>query len=298
MSPNQPPLDFDDADVILAFPEYHVQVPLLGRGTFKVAYLADTPNGERVIKILTDSIEADPDDESAPVEALPERLARELEGMALVDSPHVVKILSTPQVTQIGSGRYIVYEEPFYGGGTLQEKLAFGPLPPSEAEALVRALLMAVQDLWDQQGIVHRDIKPGNIVFSEDGRPILLDLGIALYTALSGLTDSLAQSPRTTIYAAPEQFEVRRFAKIDFRTDLFQVGIVGYQAVSGTHPFLAPGVTSVDAYIESLFNENPVDVSGLNCSDELKAVLGRLLAHRPNRRFRSIAEPLKILGQV
>lgn len=298
MSPNQPPLDFDDADVVLAFPEYHVQVPLLGRGTFKVAYLADTPNGQRVIKILTDAIEADPDDESAPVEALPERLARELEGMALVDSPHVVKLLSTPQVTQIGAGRYIVYEEPFYGGGTLQEKLAFGPLPPDEAEALVRALLMAVQDLWDQQGIVHRDIKPGNIVFSEEGRPILLDLGIALYTALSGLTDSLAQSPRTTIYAAPEQFEVRRFAKIDFRTDLFQVGIVGYQAVSGAHPFLAPGVTSVDAYIESLFNEIPVDVSGLNCSDELKTVLGRLLAHRPNRRFRSIAEPLRILGQV
>lgn len=296
MPPIPQQLNFGDDDVVAAFPNYQVHTPHLGRGSFKVAYLAEADDGQRVLKILTEPIEADLDEESSSVDALPERLARELEGMSLVDSPHVVKLVAAPAIVQIGGDRYITYEEPFYPGGTLQEKLVAGPLLPEEAETLVRVLLLAVQDLWDQQAIVHRDIKPGNIVYTVDGDPVLLDLGIALYTALSGLTDSLGQSPRTTIYAAPEQFELRRFAKIDFRTDLFQIGIVGYKAVTGSHPFLDRGVTDVDSYVQKLFQEVPVDTSGLNCSSELRAVLGRLLAHRPNRRFRTIAEPLRMLG--
>jgi serine/threonine protein kinase len=290
------PLSFNDNDVVSAFPDYLVQVPRLGRGTFKVAYFASSDAGGRVVKILTDSVDLQPDDDSSPSDALPERLARELEGMALVDSAHVVKVLSTPEIVKIGSSHYIVYEEPYYPGGTLQDRLKLGPLSSEDAENLVVALLAAVRDLWSQQGIVHRDIKPGNIVYDEHDKPILLDLGIALYTALSELTDSMQQSPRTTIYAAPEQFEMRRFAKIDFRTDLFQIGIVGYEAVSGQHPFLEKGVTSVEAYLDSLFKEEPVDVSHLTCSDQLKVVLARLLAHRPNRRYRNISEPLEILG--
>jgi serine/threonine protein kinase len=290
------PLGFDDSDVVAAFPGYQIKVPRLGRGTFKVAYYAESDSGGRVVKILTDSVDVQPEDDGSPSDALPERLARELKGMALVDSEHVVKVLSTPEIVKIGSSHYIVYEEPFYPGGTLQDRLRDGPLSSDDAEMLVGSLLAGVGDLWGQQRIVHRDIKPGNIVYDENDKPVLLDLGIALYTALSELTNSMEMSPRTTIYAAPEQFEMRRFAKIDFRTDLFQIGIVGYEAVTGKHPFLEAGVTSVEVYLDSLFSAEPVDMSHLACSDELKAVLTRLLAHRPNRRYRNVNEPLQILG--
>ena len=194
-----PALPFEDHEVVDAFAPYVVQTPPLGRGSFKVAYFAETLAGPRVLKILTEPIDIDPDGEEVPAEALPERLARELEGMSLVQSPHVVKVLSPPKLVAIGTRSFIAYEEPHYGGGTLSDRLLAGPLSPPDAQALVLALLHAVQDLWDQQAIVHRDIKPGNIVFDDEGRPVLLDLGIALYTALSGLTDSVAQSPRTTI---------------------------------------------------------------------------------------------------
>jgi serine/threonine protein kinase len=290
------PLRFNDADVSLAFPEYTVHTPMLGQGSFKVAYLADTSAGERVLKILTEPVQADTEGEIESTDEIPSRVVRELEGMAQVSSPYVVRIVAPPEIVKIGTDAYIVYEEPYYSGGTLQDRLAGGALPGPEAQTLVCHLLAAVKDLWDQRGIVHRDIKPGNIAYNAQGDAVLLDLGIALYTALSGLTSSFDASPRTTTYAAPEQFELRRFSSIDFRTDLFQIGIVAYEAVAGRHPFLSPGQVSVEAYIDKLFNSKPIDTSGLPCSPELREVIARLLAMRPNGRYRSIDEPLSKLG--
>jgi serine/threonine protein kinase len=289
------PLPFSESEVIEAFPDLHVHMPELGRGSFKVAYLARDEAGSRVLKILTDPFGEEDEAGEGQLPGLPERLARELSGMAEVNSPHVVKIISEPKRISIGGSDYIVYEEPYYSGGTLADRIASGPLSPEEVEQLVIALLRGVQDLWDQRHIVHRDIKPGNIAFDSDGNPVLLDLGIALYSDLSGLTQSNAASPMTTIYAAPEQFEMRRFATIDFRTDLFQIGIVAFIALTGQHPFLHEGVTDVASYIDKLFQDIPVDVSGLDCSEELRTVLSRLLEHQPNRRYRVIRQPLAIL---
>ncbi|MGV8911439.1 MAG: serine/threonine-protein kinase [Rhodoglobus sp.] len=294
-----PRMFFDDNDVVRAFPEYELAIPFLGRGGFKVAYHASAGDGERVVKILTDPLDAETDQDGFVSGELPERLARELAAMAQVVSPHVVQILSEPRRIQLGEQyEFITYEEPYYSGGTLEDRIALTPLDAETAQQLVIALLSAVQDLWEQRQIVHRDIKPGNIVFDAEDRPVLLDLGIALYTGMPTLTDSLAESPRTLIYAAPEQFEPRRYAQIDFRTDLFQIGIVGFKAVSGVHPFVPSGSPTVDRYMATLLGDSPIDLSILNCSPELREVLGRLLARRPSRRYRTITEPLSKLREA
>lgn len=297
MTPSLPPLPFEIAEVSAAFPSYAIVQPELGRGSFKVAYQVEAPDGIRVLKILTDPIESDIE-EFTP-EVLPERLARELEGMAKIDSPHIVRILDGPGLFAIGTQRYVCYEEPYYSGGTLAHRLEDGPLSSDEAEQLVVALLLAVNALWNSGQIVHRDIKPANIVYDSAHNPILLDLGIALYSTLSSLTASNQDSPKTPKYAAPEQFEVRRYASIDFRTDLFLIGVVAYEALTGNHPFIRSNISSIDEYLLLLLSDDPVDLSALPpCRDEFRAVLARLLAKRPNRRYRDISEPLRALGHA
>ncbi|TCL80158.1 MULTISPECIES: serine/threonine-protein kinase [unclassified Rathayibacter] len=289
------PLPFEDADVQTAFPNYQIHVPMLGRGTFKVAYrFSGEAPSDYVLKILTDPVALEVDGQEVDVGTLPERLARELAGMSLVSSPHLAQMVAAPVVTDINGGRFIVYEERYYGGGTLEDRLAGGPLDADQTEALVIALLLAVQALW-QEGIVHRDIKPANIVFDDANTPVLIDLGIALHTGLSDLTESYDESPKTPIYAAPEQFGARRYAEIDVRTDQFLIGIVGYQALTGVHPFRTPDITRREQYIHKLLTFENVDSSLLNCSPELQAVLIRMLAPKPNRRFRTIEEPLRVL---
>jgi serine/threonine protein kinase len=278
-----------------AFPDFDIQWP--GReGAFKAAYEAAIDDEFSMLKVLHEPIPVDLDGDNS-IE-MPERFSREMKAMALVDSPHVVKIERSPQPATIGMRQHIWYVEPLYRGGTLDELISKGP-QPELAESLALALLAGVRDMWTQAGIVHRDIKPSNIAFDDYRHPVLLDLGIAFHKDLTALTDAMSPSPRTPRYAAPEQFQARREVVIDFRTDHFQVGIVLYELITGGHPFYEPSADT-DAFFSALIS-GKYDESALNSSSasgELKAVVRRLLAPRPSRRFRDVGEPLRLLGGV
>lgn len=291
------PLPYTDEELEAAFPSRGLVVSPLGRGSFKVAYLAEA-GGPSVVKILTQELPPEIDSTEVDAAALPERFARELRGMALASSPHVGTLTSPPQTVQIGASRYIVYEEPYYSGGTLKDRLDRGPIAADQAEELVVALLKAVKELASHD-IVHRDIKPGNIMYDDiGGSPVLIDLGISLHLDMDDLTDSGEVSPNTLGYSAPEQHRARRYAQLDFRTDLFLVGIVGYYAVAGQHPLLTSDIRSRREYVVKLLSFDSIDVNGLACSDALRQVLARLLAPKPSRRYRTIDEPLQILGAL
>lgn len=291
-----PPLPFSEGEIVLAFPELVIELPELGRGSFKVAYTARGASGIRVLKVINSfPILGEPED--FDIASIPERISRELEGMTAIDCPHLVSLLSRPSVRQIGSASYLTYEEPLYPGGTLEDQLLAGQLDEGAARSLIVALLIASRALWIGAGIVHRDIKPGNIVFAVDGAPVLLDLGLALYTTMSSITNSSLSSPRTDRYAAPEQFELRRSAQIDFRTDHYLIGIVGFEAVTGRHPFWDEGVT-LDEYFDRMQSFDGSSLDDANCPDDLKNVLKRLLAPKPYRRFRTPDAPLFELGVV
>ena len=222
---------FSDADLVAAFSEYQVTVPALGCGSFKVAYQAADEGSPLVLKVLNEPLIDDLD--KVDSDDLPERFARELSGMSSVASPYVVQLLRAPEVRVIAGRTHVWYAEPFYPGGTLEGRLQAGPLPEHEVDRIVRCLLLAVQEMWGSGRIVHRDIKPGNVVFDTSDQPVLLDLGIAYFSELSSLTDAMGISPRTPRYAAPEQFEMRRAATIDFRTDLFLIGILAFEMLTG-----------------------------------------------------------------
>ncbi|MFF3064262.1 serine/threonine protein kinase [Oerskovia sp. NPDC057915] len=280
-------------DVRSAFPEFDIELPELGVGGFKTAFKIRGNDGAQVLKVLHEPLpqnEAEQTDELT----LPDRFAREIVGMQRISSPHVVQLLQEPSTRFIGNELYIWYVEPYYGGGTLQDRIVPGGDPVGAKELLV-ALLRAVRSMWNDARIVHRDIKPGNIVYDEDNIPVLLDLGIAYHDELSPITASMDISPRTPRYAAPEQFLQRRNVQIDFRTDLFLVGMVCLEVLTGTHPFWVPGIDA-NSYVRRLESFDPSMLEPISCHASMKQVISRLLAARPSRRYRNVETPLVILG--
>jgi serine/threonine protein kinase len=282
---------FTDTELQSAFPEYAIDLPMLGAGGMKAAYLTSDSVGNAVLKIVLEPVVADADADPAE---LPVRFARELKAMADIESAHIVELLSPPERRDICGRTHLWYLEPYYSGGTLLNRLDGVP-DVAGAVRLCRELLTAVRDLWEQGKIVHRDIKPGNIVFRSDGTSVLLDLGIALHMDLTQITNSWQASPRTDLYAAPEQFDFRRLAPIDFRTDLFLVGIVVFELLTGSHPFWRNGIASSE-YMRRLASAdlNEEAFAAAQAPEEFKDLLRRLLAPRPNRRYRSVTEPLNI----
>jgi len=190
-----------------------------------------------------------------------------------------------------------MYTEPYYSGGTLDVHLSDeGPLTEPVAREILIGLLEGVDALWSQKRLVHRDIKPANIAL-HDGEPVLLDLGIALHSDRTRLTAPDAPSPKTPAYAAPEQFVPRRLARIDFRTDLFSVGIVSFEAVTGVHPFVIPGEPT-GLYDRLTSGADMAELEGRGLSAGFCNVVERLLAPTPNRRYRRIEFAKRDLGMV
>lgn len=289
-----PDLPFSNEDVRAAFSDETVVVPALGQGSFKVAYRISVPDIDQVLKIIY-HFPIDDENGEFGLDQIPDRIARELEGMNAVSCPHIVTLLSGPEVVRIGGVGYLSYREPFYGGGTLEDRLREGPLSRDETRSILIALLRASSALWDAGRIVHRDIKPGNIAFAEDGTLVLLDLGLVLFTEMSALTDSRDASPMTPRYAAPEQFELRRDVQIDFRTDQYLIGLTVLEAARGRHPFFHEGILFSE-YLKAMEEFSPADLAGDDLHDDVREVLGRLLSFPIYRRYRSPEMPIEKLG--
>ncbi len=274
------PLDHDA--VVASFPDLSLDAVPLGIGGMKNAYRGQVDGDPIVLKVIREPLEEET--EGGP--SVPERVARELEGMRRVDHQNVVPILDGPDVTSVDGAERVWYLEPFFDSGTLDDHMV-KPWPEIQALDLATDLLSAVEALWDAQ-IIHRDIKPANIAIRKDGSAVLLDLGIALILDLTTLTEDWEQSPMTPRYAAPEQFELRRLAKIDFRTDLFLIGMVLFEVLVGVHPFRP---NDAEGYKERLvtgaLDEQALQAAGL--SECVVGFLRRLLAPRPSQRFRRVA---------
>lgn len=282
-----------DADVVAAFPEYEITTPRLGEGSFKAAFLASADQESFVLKILLGSGDSGPGEEVV----LDQRFIREIQVMAELDSPRIVKLHTPVSTRRIGKSVKVWYGEPHYSGGSLDSVMADRKLSKCETKDLALHLLEGLHSL-ESAGIVHRDIKPGNICQTGDGGFVLLDLGIAQVLSLDPLTQTGAVSPKTNPYAAPEQFMARGQTSIDARTDLFAAGIVLFEAVAGRHPFLESATMSFDTYFRRLTNHQPGQLAAHDCDSALQTVIDRCLAGRQNRRFRNVAQALNHLKEL
>lgn len=127
--------------------------------------------------------------------------------------------------------------EEFLDGESLRQRLAAGPTSLSFVREVGDVLLIALGQV-EAARLVHRDIKPENIMLTHDGRIVLIDFGIARHLDAISLTSSFAMfGPMTIGYCAPEQINNQKRA-ISIRTDLFALGIVLYEMVTGRNPFV------------------------------------------------------------
>lgn len=279
-----------DDDVVAAFPEYEVTTPRLGEGTFKAAFLASAGDDSFVLKILLSGSDSGADEEVV----LDQRFIREIQVMSALDSPRIVKLHTPVSARKIGNSVRVWYGEPHYSGGSLDAVMASRNLSATEVKDLAVHLLEGLHAL-ERAGIVHRDIKPGNICLTGDGEFVVLDLGIAKVLSMDPITQTGAISPMTNPYAAPEQFMARGQTVVDARTDLFAAGIVLFEAVTGKHPFLESKTMSFNDYFDRLTKHQPGQLANYGCDAALQSVIDRCLAGRQNRRFRTVGQALEHL---
>jgi hypothetical protein len=175
---------------------------------------------------------------------------------------------------------------PFYamrlvGGPSLAERLDGTPLPPRQAAALVRDVARAVHHAH-QRGVIHRDLKPGNILLDEDGQPHVADFGLSCLAAAPVEAGAPEGTPE---YMAPEQ--ARGDADLTAAVDVWALGVILYQLLSGRLPFggRAPSLLDLFRRVEK---EGPPPLDGVD--SELGEVCLRCLNKDRDRRYRSAAD--------
>jgi len=260
---------------------------LLGAGGSGAVYRARDALLERevAIKILHPRYAADPGFE--------DRFLREARNAAKLDHPHVV--------TVHGAGRHgdlLWIAMQYVRGRTLRQVLDERKrLPAEEALRLVRQVTEAL-DAAHRLDLVHRDIKPSNILVDEDARAKLADFGLMRSTRLEqDLTETGAFSG-TPAYASPEQ--ARGETKtLDIRTDIYSLGAVLYELLSGTRPYSAESPLAVLRRIGDL-HDRPAPIRRLvpDLAPEVEAIVDRMTAKRTEDRFAAPREVLRALERA
>jgi eukaryotic-like serine/threonine-protein kinase len=257
---------------------YTIQRELGGGGMSRV-FVADDVALQRpvVIKVLHPEL-------AAGVNV--DRFRREVQLLARLQHPHIVPILSAGDVD--GLPYYVM---PFVRGESLRARLEKGPLAPAEAAGLLADVAKALSAAH-ADGIVHRDIKPDNILIS-GGAAVVADFGIAKALSSAQLRGdsvsltSLGTSLGTPAYMAPEQ--VAGDPNVDARADLYSLGCVGYEALSGAPPFagLSPQQTLAAQVIQK---PAPIGSRRSGIPPWLEAVVMQCLEKEPAKRPQSAEE--------
>ncbi|HXV90249.1 MAG TPA: protein kinase [Gemmatimonadales bacterium] len=242
----------------------------LGRGGMGVVYLAREVSLDRpvAIKLLPPELAAH--------QALRQRFQREARMAARLAHPHIVPIHSVDEV-----GRFTFYVMAYVRGETLAHRIAArGALPPAEAVRVLREVAWALAHAH-AQGVVHRDVKPENILLEDgSGRALVTDFGIARQVQSSGPT-GVGEALGTPDFMSPEQASGER---VDQRSDVYSLGVVAFYALAGRLPFTG---TTVAARMSQHITQAPPPLPTVapGVPRTLAGVVGRCLAKDPALRY-------------
>ncbi len=272
----------------------------VGKGGQKIVFAADLDDHRCVLKFMSPDLDfASLDPNETGIDAVTARAQREVETMQQCNCPYLVKTGTFPMTkVVIDDQPYILFSEELIDGIDLKALSKSERLPIPEIIDLGSHITSAVSALWEQRKI-HRDIKPGNIMRRNSDRVfILLDMGLVF-----DLDDeSLSIGPvGTKIYFSPEQMDfLNRRSVLDFRSDLFSLGVVMYEMATGKHPFMTPDVHNSMEIMYNIRNLTPVPPTQHrpDMPPSLETLILRLLAKRPALRYRKIDLVLQALEQV
>jgi len=203
-----------------------------------------------------------------------ERLLIEARAAAALDHANISTIYEVGETAE--QSTYIAMA--YYSGETLQQVMQRGPFPLSVAldyaTQIARGLSAA-----HERGIIHRDVKPANVIVTEDGVVKLLDFGIARLADTDGSHEGV--TPGTIVYMSPEQVSSR---PVDARTDLWSLGVVLYEMLTGVRPFAGD---HAGAILYAILHESPTPISTLRpeLPPRVDAIVERLLTKESARRY-------------
>jgi len=218
-----------------------------------------------------------------------ERCAREISALKICNSPNLITLGPIDMTeTEFGGQSLIYYSEPWINGVCLIDMMKSTPDPLNESLLMQVGICIsnAIEELWNHH-IIHRDIKPQNIMYDEDANQfILLDLGMLYDLELSSLT-KFGALPGTLGYYSPEQLDLSKKRELDFRSDLFCLGIVLYEMATKVHPFRDGAHTADDVIRKIAFYSPPApNQLNSNISTQLSDIIMRLLRKTPSARYR------------
>ncbi len=263
-------------------------IRLLGRGGMGAVYLAQERALERAV-----AIKVLPPEIATSAEAQ-ERFRREARTAAKLTHPNIVPLHTFGEVEGM---MYFVMG--YVRGESLADRIRREETIPSDE---VRRILGDMADALDyahRQGVIHRDIKPDNILLEEEsGRPMLTDFGIAKASASGETLTELGTAIGTPQYMSPEQASGER--EIDGRSDLYSLGIVGYAMLSGRAPF--DGTSAQEILVQHVTKAPPaLGTVASNAPADLAKAITRCLAKAPDARWpdgASLREAVADTGQA
>ncbi|MEM9532265.1 MAG: serine/threonine-protein kinase [Pseudomonadota bacterium] len=251
------------------FGQYKVESEL-GRGGMGVVYKAfdDSLNRHVAIKVLSEQLAND--------ESVVERFKREAKSMAALNDASIIQIYF---IGEDNGQPYFAME--FVDGESLSERLKReGRLPISESLAILKQAAQGLA-LAHGRGVVHRDIKPGNLMLTKDGKVKIADFGIAMVQDLSKRLTNTGEFVGTPGYLSPE---VCVGQPVDQRSDIFALGIVLYEMLTGDIPFTES--SPLGMMLEVVKAEIP-DIRTINADVDERTcqILRRMIAKDPNHRY-------------
>ncbi|UCG60748.1 MAG: protein kinase, partial [Candidatus Zixiibacteriota bacterium] len=245
----------------------------IGAGGMGEVYLAEDTYLDRkvALKFLPAYLSQD--------EAARARFTREAKAAAKLDHPNIVHVFEV--------GEY--QERPFFAmayieGRSLKEVIKEGKLSISETVELIKQVCDGLDEAHNA-AVIHRDIKPSNIVVDSNGKPRIMDFGLATIAGKEKLTKT-GSTMGTVGYMSPEQAEGK---SVDVRSDLFSLGVVLYELIAGRSPFQRD---TEAATLRAILCDAPEPLSRYRAgvSDDLQRIVSRLLERDPSHRYQSAAD--------
>jgi len=250
----------------------------LGRGGMAIVFKAKEKQLDRevAIKVLPFSLAFDKE--------FVERFQREARTSAKLEHPNIIPIYRVGK-----SGRIIYFVMKFLRGKPLSSVLATrGSLPPAEIKKILAEVGRALAYAHKKE-IVHRDIKPDNIMFDEHGHAVVTDFGIAK-AASGGKLTGTGMSIGTPHYMSPEQAKAQ---PLDGRSDIYSLGVVAYQCLTGGVPF--DGEDSFSIGYKHIMEEIPTPPLENLEKRQLFEIVRKMMAKTPAQRFQNADEMVSVL---
>ena len=255
----------------------------LGRGAMGVVYRARDPIIDRVVALKTINLALT----GAALASFEARFFQEARSAGRLNHPNIVTIYDAGKADGVA---YIAME--FLEGTSLREVL--DEQPPLSIPRILETIAQIARGLAyaHENGVVHRDIKPANVIVLKNRRPKITDFGIARLGEADGVGSERAGSPK---YMSPEQ--IRGDVTLDGRSDVFSLGTVLYEMLTGKPPFAGETVTEI---MQAVLEHTPPvpSVVDAHVPPELDGVVMRMLAKRPDDRYPSARSLFRELRRV